>query len=132
VVQTAVALLLLPIWEADRHPHSYAYRPKRNAHQAMDAIKTALLSGRTEVIDADLSGYFDRIPHRELLRLVARRVSDGRILAFIKAWLRARLWSTTRTRGVPRLRATGAARRKAASSPIAGQPVFEPAGLAGE
>jgi len=89
VVQTAVALLLLPIWEADSHPHSYAYRPKRNAHQAMDAIKTALLSGRTEVIDADLSGYFDSIPHRELLRLVARRVSDGRIMALIKAWLRA-------------------------------------------
>lgn len=88
VVQSAVALLLLPIWEADSHPHSYAYRPKRNAHQAMDAIKTALLSGRTEVIDADLSGYFDSIPHRELLRLVARRVSDGRILALIKAWLR--------------------------------------------
>ena len=89
VVQTAVALLLLPIWEADSHPHSYAYRPKRNAHQAMDAIKTALLSGRTEVTDADLSGYFDSIPHRELLRLVARRVSDGRILAMIKEWLRA-------------------------------------------
>ena len=89
VVQTAVALLLLPIWEADSHPHSYAYRPKRNAHQAMDAIKTALLSGRTEVIDADLSGYFDSIPHRELLRLVARRVSDGRILTLIKGWLRA-------------------------------------------
>ena len=89
VVQTAVALLLLPVWEADSHPQSYAYRPKRNAHQAMDAIKTALLSGRTEVIDADLSGYFDSIPHRELLRLVARRVSDGRILALIQAWLRA-------------------------------------------
>jgi group II intron reverse transcriptase/maturase len=89
VVQAAVALLLLPIWEADSHTHSYAYRPKRNAHQAMDAIKSALLSGRTEVIDADLSGYFDSIPHRELLRLVARRVSDGRILALIKAWLRA-------------------------------------------
>jgi RNA-directed DNA polymerase len=89
VVQTAVAMLLLPIWEADSHPHSYAYRPKRNAHQAMDAIKTALLSGRTEVVDADLSGYFDSIPHRELLRLVARRVSDGRILALIKGWLRA-------------------------------------------
>ena len=89
VVQTAVALLLLPVWEADSHPHSYAYRPKRNAHQAMDAIKTALLSGRTEVIDADLSGYFDSIPHRELLRLVARRVSDGCILALIQAWLRA-------------------------------------------
>jgi RNA-directed DNA polymerase len=89
VVQAAVALLLLPVWEADSHPQSYAYRPKRNAHQAMDAIKSALLSGRTEVIDADLSGYFDSIPHRELLRLVARRVSDGRILALIKAWLRA-------------------------------------------
>ena len=89
VVQTAVALLLLPVWEADSHPQSYAYRPKRNAHQAMDAIKTALLSGRTEVIDADLSGYFDSIPHRELLRLVAQRVSDGRILALVKGWLRA-------------------------------------------
>ncbi len=89
VVQTAVALLLLPVWEADSHPQSYAYRPKRNAQQAMDAISQALRSGRTEVIDADLSGYFDSIPHRELLRLVARRVSDGRILALIKAWLRA-------------------------------------------
>jgi RNA-directed DNA polymerase len=89
VIQSAVAILLLPIWEADSHPHSYAYRPKRNAHQAMDAIKAGLLSGRTEVIDADLSGYFDSIPHRQLLRLVARRVSDGRILALIKAWLRA-------------------------------------------
>ncbi len=89
VVQTAVAMLLLPVWEADSHPQSYAYRPRRNAQQAMDANKTALLSGRTEVIDADLSGYFDSIPHRELLWLVARRVSDGRILALIKAWLRA-------------------------------------------
>lgn len=89
VVQTAVAIVLLPVWEADSHPQSYAYRPKRNAQQAMDAISTALRSGRTEVIDADLSGYFDSIPHRELLRLVARRVSDGRILALIRAWLRA-------------------------------------------
>jgi group II intron reverse transcriptase/maturase len=89
VVQAAVALLLLPVWEADSHPQSYAYRPKRNAQQAMDAISTALRSGRHEIIDADLSGYFDSIPHAELLRLVARRVSDGRILGLIKAWLRA-------------------------------------------
>ncbi len=54
-------------------------------HQAMNAIRAAIRSGKVEVIDADLSGYFDRIPHRELLRLVARRVSDGRILALIKA-----------------------------------------------
>lgn len=89
VVQTAVALLLLPAWEADSHPHSYAYRPKRKAHQAMDAISSALRSGKIEVIDADLSGYFDSIPHRQLLRLVARRVSDGSILALIRGWLRA-------------------------------------------
>jgi RNA-directed DNA polymerase len=101
VVQTAVALLLLPVWEADSHPHSYAYRPKRNAQQAMDAIKTALLSGHTEVIDADLSGYFDSIPHRELLRLVARRVSDGPILALIKAWLRAPIVERDRDTGRP-------------------------------
>ena len=89
VVQTAVALVLLPILEADSHRHSYAYRPKRGAHDAMDAIKAGLLSGRVEVIDADLSGYFDSIPHAQLLRVIARRVSDGAILKLIRGWLRA-------------------------------------------
>ena len=89
VVQSALVILLMPIGEADFHPHSYAYRPKKNAQQAMDAIKEAALQGRTEVIDADLSGYFDSIPHRPLLRLVAKRVSDGSILRLIKGWLRA-------------------------------------------
>jgi len=89
VVQAAVTLLLLPILEADSHPNSYAYRPKRNAHGAMDAIKKALLQGRTEIIDADLSGYFDSIPHWKLLRIVSRRVSDGAILKLIRGWLRA-------------------------------------------
>ena len=56
VVQAAVVIILLPVFEADFHEHSYAYRPKRNAHQAIEAIKQALLSGRDEVIDADLSG----------------------------------------------------------------------------
>jgi RNA-directed DNA polymerase len=70
VVQTAVVLLLLPIFEADFHEKSFAYRPKRRAQQAIDAIKVALLNGRREVVDADLSGYFDTIPHAGLLRLV--------------------------------------------------------------
>lgn len=103
VVQTAVALLLLPVWEADSHPQSYAYRPQRNAQQAMDAISKALRSGRTEVIDADLSGYFDSLPHQELLRLVARRVSDGRILALLKAWLRAPIVARDPDTGRPTL-----------------------------
>jgi RNA-directed DNA polymerase len=89
VVQTAVVILLLPVFEADFHENSYAYRPKRRAQQAIDAIKAALLSGRREVVDADLSGYFDSIPHAELLRLVKGRVSDGSILKLIKGWLRA-------------------------------------------
>jgi retron-type reverse transcriptase len=59
VVQTAAAILLQPIWEADFHDHSYAYRPQRRTHQAMDAIKAALLSGKTEVVDADLSSYLE-------------------------------------------------------------------------
>jgi retron-type reverse transcriptase len=59
VVQTAVSVLLLPILEADSHPNSYAYGPKRGAHQAMDAIQKGLLQGRVEMIDADLSGYLD-------------------------------------------------------------------------
>jgi RNA-directed DNA polymerase len=79
----------MPIWEADFHEQSYGFRPKRRAHQAMDAIKGAVRSGRVEVIDADLSKYFDSIPHRELMREVAKRISDGAVLALIKAWLRA-------------------------------------------
>jgi len=102
VVQTAVVLLLLPIFEADFHEKSFAYRPKRRAQQAIDAIKTALLSGRREVVDADLSGYFDTIPHSALMRLVKGRVSDGSILKLIKGWLRAPIMEEDPETGVKR------------------------------
>ncbi len=102
VVQTAVVLLLLPIFEADFHENSFAYRPKRRAQQAIDAIKIALLSGRREVVDADLSGYFDTIPHAGLMRLVKGRVSDGSILKLIKGWLRSPIVEEDPETGVKR------------------------------
>ena len=89
VLQSAVKLLLEPIFEADFHQNSFGYRPQKNAHQAIAEISEGLLSGQTEVVDADLSKYFDTIPHRELLKQVKRRVSDGAILKLIRAWLRA-------------------------------------------
>jgi len=96
VVQAAVYLILMPIYEADFHDQSYGFRPKRRAHQAMEAIRSAAHTGRVEVLDADLSKFFDLIPHRELLRAVTRRVSDGSLLALIKAWLRAPIVEETR------------------------------------
>jgi len=89
VVQAALRVLLEPVFEADFHDASYGYRPKRSAYQAIEAITAALMQGKTEVIDADLSGYFDTIDHAQLLRLVARRVSDGSILKLVKLFLKA-------------------------------------------
>lgn len=89
VVQAALRVLLEPVFEADFHDASYGYRLKRSAHQAIDAITAALMQGKSEVIDADLSGYFDTIDHAQLLRLVARRVSDGSILQLVKLFLKA-------------------------------------------
>jgi group II intron reverse transcriptase/maturase len=89
VVQAALVLLLQPIFEADFNEHSYGYRPGRDAHQALDTICKTLYFGKREVIDADLSGYFDTIPHSALLKDVAVRVSDGSILRLVKLFLKA-------------------------------------------
>ena len=89
VVQMAALLVLGPIFEADYHPRSYGFRPGRNAHQALDEIVNALRSGRLEVVDADLSKYFDTSPHDRLMKLVARRTSDGSVLHLIRQWLDA-------------------------------------------
>jgi len=87
VVQMAAVLLLEPILEADLMPEQYAYRPDRSALDAVTHVRDLLRSGYTEVVDADLSGYFDSIPHAELMKSVSRRVSDGSFLALIKMWL---------------------------------------------
>lgn len=88
VVQTAVVLVLEPIFEADLQPEQYAYRPGRSALDAVRRVHSLINTGHGEVVDADLSGYFDSLPHGDLLKSVARRVSDGRILRLIKQWLR--------------------------------------------
>jgi RNA-directed DNA polymerase len=89
VVQTATTLVLEPIFEADLEPEQHAYRPERSALDAVRLVERLVRSGHTEVVDADLSGYFDSIPHAELMKSVSRRVSDGRILRLIKMWLEA-------------------------------------------
>ena len=87
VVQSAVVLVLEPIFEADLQLEQYAYRRKRSAQDAIKHVHALVRRGYEEVVDADLSGYFDTIPHAELMRSVARRVSDRHLLALIKQWL---------------------------------------------
>jgi len=89
VAQMAVKLIIEPIFEADFCPHSYGFRPKRSAHDAVDDIANTLWAGYTQVIDADLSKYFDSIPHSKLMTVVAERIVDGGILHLIKQWLKA-------------------------------------------
>jgi RNA-directed DNA polymerase len=89
VAQMAVKLIIEPIFEADFCPHSYGFRPKRSAHDAVDDIANTLWAGYTQVIDADLSKYFDSIPHAKLIAVVAERIVDGGILHLIKQWLKA-------------------------------------------
>ena len=87
VAQTASLLVLSPIFEADLAPEQYAYRPGRSALDAVRRVHRLLNTGHREVVDADLSDYFGQIPHADLMKSLARRLSDGRMLGWIKAWL---------------------------------------------
>jgi RNA-directed DNA polymerase len=87
VTQTAAKLVLEPIFEADLEPCAHGYRPKRSARNAIQEVHQLLRAGYTDVVDADLSKYFDTIPHRELMLCVARRVVDREVLHLIKMWL---------------------------------------------
>src|SRR5262245_13110713 len=89
VVQTAAKLVLEPIFEADFEDNAYGYRPARGAADAVKDVHRHLKRGYTDVVDADLSRYFDSIPHDDLLKSVARRVVDGSVLWLIKLWLKA-------------------------------------------
>jgi RNA-directed DNA polymerase len=89
VVQMAVLLVLEPIFEADFEDCSYGFRPGRSAHQALEEIRRHLLDGKTSVYDADLKGYFDTIPHEQLMACVKMRVVDSSVLRLIRMWLEA-------------------------------------------
>ena len=89
VVQMAVKIVIEPVFEADFQDNSYGFRPKRSAHQAVDDVRKHLFAGKTNVIDIDISRYFDTIPHDKLLQLVAKRIVDRQILRLIKMWFRA-------------------------------------------
>jgi group II intron reverse transcriptase/maturase len=111
VVQTAALLVLEPIFEADMQPEQYAYRENRSALDAVQEVYRLIRQGHTAVVDADLSGYFDSIPHAELMLCVARRVSDKAMLHLVKQWLvapaeetdkRGRVQRTTRNKDTKR------------------------------
>ena len=87
VVQTAAKLVLEPIFEADLDPAAHGYRPGRGAGQAIQTVLSLLRQGYTDVVDADLSKYFDTIPHDELMQSLARRIVDPDMLRLIKRWL---------------------------------------------
>ncbi|MBC8548207.1 MAG: hypothetical protein H8D23_01020 [Candidatus Brocadiales bacterium] len=89
IVQMSCILVIEPVFETDFEDMSYGFRPKRSAKQAITEIKGHLQKGRTTVFDADLSSYFDTIPHGKLMLLLERRISDHRILNLIRAWLRS-------------------------------------------
>jgi len=89
VVQMSVKIVIEPIFEADFQENSYGFRLKRSAHQAVDDVRIHLLRGKMDIIDADISKYFDSISHDKLMQLVAKRIVDKNMLKLIKMWLKA-------------------------------------------
>ena len=114
VAQTSAMLVLSPIFEADLQPEQYGYREGRSAQDAVKRIHHLLNRGHREVVDADLSNYFGEIPHAELMKSLARRISDGRMLRLIKAWMEMPVVEEDKTGGKRR---TNRARRERKGTP---------------
>ena len=106
VVQTAVKLVIEPIFEADFHDCSYGFRPGRNAQMAVEKIAAEINGGKTKVYDADLSSYFDTIPHDKLFLALRMRIVDGSVLALIRQWLKATIVEPDGIRKNPRGKGT--------------------------
>lgn len=92
VIQTAVRMILEPIWEADFLDCSFGYRPGRSAHQAMDRVRQEVNRGRCWAVEIDIRSFFDELDHSRLLEFLRERISDRRVLKLISAWLRAGVW----------------------------------------
>jgi RNA-directed DNA polymerase len=88
VVQTALRNVIEPIFEREFAPQSYGFRPRRGCKDALRRVDELLKSGHSHVVDADIQGYFDSIPHGRLMELVAERISDGRVLALVESFLK--------------------------------------------
>ena len=99
VIQMSVKLVIEPIFEADFEDCSHGFRPKRSASDAVVEIKKNLFKGKCNVLDADLTAYFDTIPHKELMFLIAKRISDKNILHLIKMWLKSPVMENGRPTG---------------------------------
>ena len=99
IAQTVCKMILEPIYEADFEESSYGFRPKRSSKNAMASIKAHLQSGRTEVLDADLSKFFDTIPHDRLMKTVNQRITDPRMLKLIKSWLKVPVFEDGQFKG---------------------------------
>lgn len=106
VVQAALKLIVEPIFEADFHDCSYGFRPNRNAKMAVERIAAEIKDGKTEVYDADLSSYFDTIPHDKLFLALRKRITDGSVLALIRQWLKSTIVEPNGVKKNPKGRGT--------------------------
>ena len=107
VIETAALLILQPIFEADMEPTAYRYRPGRTALEAVQEVHRALCAGQTEVVDADVSKYLDEIPHADLMKSLARRISDRKMLRLLKRWLKGQWRNRLRAAGGGSVGASG-------------------------